>query len=383
MANDSTQDELVNENETESDIRRSSRINKGKLPARYDCKVTSMYEPTNYKEAIEGSNRDKWIEAMEDEMQAMYANNTWDLVELPKGRKSVGCKWVYKVKPLADGSSKYKARLVAKGFSQKYGQDYDEVFAPVVKQSTFRILLSVASYKNMSVNHIDIKTAFLNGDLDNEVYLKQPEGFEDPTRHLVCKLNKSLYGLKQSARCWNQKLNGALLSLGFRRGESDSCLYVKGENDDIIYLLVYVDDILVFTKDQKLLNDTISDISKSFNITDLGPLKLYLGIEVEKENNKFLIHQQNYINKILESYGMANSKASKIPLDVGYVKDVSSSDNILEPNDLYRRAIGSLLYLSNNTRPLFPFSVEKCHAQPKETGMKLSEYSNILLVLKI
>lgn len=195
---------------------------------------------------MNNSNNNEWFLAIQDEINSMHVNNTWDLMELPKGRKLVGVKWVYKLKTTVDGSKRYKARLVAKGFSQKYGQDYDEIFAPVVKITTLRTLLAVASHKNMFVRHIDVKTAFLNGIIDTEIYIKQPEGFVEPGKeNLVCKLNRSIYGLKQSARCWNQRINDIFIKFGFRRGIADNCLYIKENKGDFIYVLIYVDDIII------------------------------------------------------------------------------------------------------------------------------------------
>ena len=148
-------------------------------------------------------------------------------------------------KQTINGDKKYRARLVAKGFSQKYGENYDEIFAPVVKQTTFRSLLAIASHNKMKVRHVDVKTAFLYGELNSEIYLKQPEGFVMPGKEdLVCKLNHSLYGLKQSARCWNLRINQILIDSGFRRGKVEPCLYVKSIADSITYILIYVDEAI-------------------------------------------------------------------------------------------------------------------------------------------
>lgn len=147
-------------------------------------------------------DRDKWKVAMDDEINSLNINNTWELTELTDEKKPIGCKWVFKIKKDATGNpSRYKARLVAQGFSQKYGTDYDEVFAPVIRPTTFRTLLVIAGRENLIVKHVDAKTAFLNGELNEIIYMKQPIGYEVPNKeHMVCKLNKSLYGLKQAAK---------------------------------------------------------------------------------------------------------------------------------------------------------------------------------------
>ncbi|KXJ62354.1 hypothetical protein RP20_CCG018999 [Aedes albopictus] len=182
-----------------------------------------------------------------EELRSHEENGTWKLVDPPPGRKPVGCKWVYKIKRNAAGEAvKYKARLVAQGFNQKYGQDYDEVFAPVIKQTTLRTLLAIASKRNLILKHFDVKTAYLYGTLEEELYMRQPGGFEVAGQERkVCKLVKSIYGLKQSARCWNHRLHAVLLGLKFKQSRADPCLYTKVVNGRRIYLLVYVDDILV------------------------------------------------------------------------------------------------------------------------------------------
>ena len=163
---------------------------------------------------------------MEEELQSMYDNEVWTLTKLPENKTAVGSKWVFKTKTDDQGNAnKFKARLVAQGFNQKYGTDYDEVFAPVAKITTLRTLLVVAGKTGMKVRHFDVKTAFLNGNLDEDVYMKQPEGFLVKEKEdLVCKLNKSIYGLKQSARVWNQKFDNTLVQNGFEKSEADPCL---------------------------------------------------------------------------------------------------------------------------------------------------------------
>ena len=172
--------------------------------------------------------------------------------------KIIGCKWVFKLKTNAEGVvTEHKARLVAQGFSQKYGIDYDEIFAPVVRASTFRTLLAIAGKENLKVHHYDVKTAFMNGDLKETVIMKQPEEFEVPGKeNFVCKLNKTIYGLKQSAKAWNEKLNTVLKQLGFIQGEADPCLHIKETHRGKIYLISYVDDLIIASKDEGQIIET-------------------------------------------------------------------------------------------------------------------------------
>ena len=201
----------------ETFLRRSTRIKR--RPRRYDDHATSVAlianddEPLCYQEVVEGSNSDKWKATMKEEMIALGKNGTWDLVELPKGRKIVGCKWVFKLKQgVNDTEDRYKARLVAKGFSQKAGIAFHEIFSPVVKIVSIRIVLALVALFDLELQQLDVKTVFLHGDLDEEIYMEQPEGFlQHRNEKFVCRLKKSLYGLKQSPRQWYKKFDSFML----------------------------------------------------------------------------------------------------------------------------------------------------------------------------
>ena len=212
-------------------------------------------EPSSVREAMASSNKSKWREAMKKEMESLYENEVWDLVEPPKGRKIVGSKWVFKEKMGADGTTeRYKARLVAQGFSQKRGLDYDETFSPVVRTESVRSMIALAATDNLLLHQMDVTTAFLNGTLEEEVYMKQPEGFATKGKeHLVCKLKKSIYGLKQSPRCWNVELDDHLCDIGFTQSTSDPCIYTS-EGGSVL-LAVYVDDVLLAAKSEQCMSD--------------------------------------------------------------------------------------------------------------------------------
>lgn len=191
---------------------------------------------------------------MQAELDAMAANNTWTLVPLPPGKHSIGCRWVYKVKYLPDGSiDKYKARLVAKGYTQREGLDFTQTFSPVAKFTTIRVLLALAAINNWSLMQLDINNAFLNGDISEEIYMDLPLGLRTKGESLVCKLNKSIYGLRQASRQWFHTFAAALLDYGFAQSRSDYSLFVKGSGSSFVALLVYVDDIVLAGSDPSIL----------------------------------------------------------------------------------------------------------------------------------
>lgn len=345
-------------NEQNVGIRVSSRCNKGQKPDRfgdyaYSSKVE--FEPKTFKQAMNCAEAIKWKKAMEEEIRSINQNKTWDLVKLPSNKKAIGCKWVYKIKRDENGQvCSYKARLVAQGFSQKYGEDYDEVFAPVARSATFRILMSVAGVNNYHVKQFDVKTAFLNGDIEEEIYMKQPPGFENGNN--VCKLKKSLYGLKQAARAWNKVFHEAVIGFGLVQSEVDKCLYSMKKGNDICYMIVHVDDILVASNDANLIENFRNHIGSFFEVKDMGDVRHFLGIDVKRdENGNFHIGQQNYIESIVEDAGLNDGKISKFPLMTGYFRH--HDENYLESNNEYRKLIGKLLYVSTNTRPDIAASV--------------------------
>jgi transposase InsO family protein len=344
-------------------LRRSTRSTKGKKPdymtffAAADKNKELDKEPASFNEAVQGPNKEKWMGAMKEELNSIMKNNTYELVELPTGRKAIGSKWVFKIKRDVNGNIvRYKARLVAQGYAQKYGVDYDEVFAPTSKNTTFRMLLSVASARKMSVKHYDIDTAFLHGVIEEglDIYMKQPPGFEIGNK--VCKLNKTIYGLKQAARNWNKAINETLVNAGYRQSAIDKCLYIKGSGENVTYILLYVDDVLVVSKDENNITKIIDVIKSKYNIKDLGDISHFLGMEVKKDmEGNYMINQSSYILKIVEQTGLKDAKDSKLPLEVGYFKNPGG--DILEDITEYQSIIGMLLYVSTNTRPDISASV--------------------------
>ena len=232
---------------------------------------------------------------------------TWKLEDLPKGRETVGCKWVFDIKHDHEGKiSRYKARLVAQGYSQIPGMDYFETFAPVVRHDSLRAMLAIAAIQDLEIRQLDIKGAYLNGDLQEEIYMRQPEGFDDRSGR-VCRLYKTLYGLKQSGREWNRKLNKRLTELGFSRNEVDHCVYVRERDGETATITVWVDDLLVFTKTVEEGNELARDLKNKFEVNDIGEPKMIIGIEInrDRESRSLTISQKNYVRAILERFGLA------------------------------------------------------------------------------
>jgi len=236
----------------------------------------SSEEPVNVKAALRD---DLWVQAMNQEFEAMQKNRTWHLVPLPKGKNIIGSKWVYKIKRKADGSvDRYKAWLVAKGYKQRYGIDYEDTFSPVIKAATIRLVLSIAVSRGWSLRQLDVQNAFLHGVLEEEVFMRQPPGYED-SKHpsYVCKLDKALYGLRQAPRAWYARLCGKLIQLGFTPSKGDTSLFYYNKGFISMFVLVYVDDIIVASSSPSATTALLRDLEADFALKDLGDLH-YRGV---------------------------------------------------------------------------------------------------------
>ena len=278
-----------------------------------------------------------------------------DLVDLPAGKFVIGSKWVFKTKINPDGSlSKYKSRLVAQGYSQKQGIDYTEVFAPVVKHESLRTLLAIANQFDMDVHQMDVNSAYLNGDIDADIYMKQPEGYIDPNHpNKVCKLRKGLYGLKQGARCWNKKMDAFLKSEGFTASSADPCMYIKRKKGKTLILALYVDDTVIAANCKHMLADIKRKLSAKFKMEDLGEVKYILGMSVKRDRQAgtLSIDQRGYIEGVLKRFGMDQCNPVSTPLEAG--KQLTKTDEKEEGVDTrrYQEIVGSLIYASITTRP--------------------------------
>nr|CAD1826176.1 unnamed protein product [Ananas comosus var. bracteatus] len=309
-------------------------------------------EPTSYAEAI---TQPEWRKAMKEELNALEKNHTWDLALLPKGKKPVGCRWVYKIKYHPDGRiERYKARLVAKGFTQIYGVDYKETFAPVAKMSSVRVLLSVAINLDWPLYQLDVKNAFLYGELQEEVYMSIPPGHpREGERDLVCRLRKSIYGLKQSPRAWFEKLSSTITSIGFVRNSADYSMFVKKEGTSTTIILVYVDDIILTGDNQKVIEDVKKWLKIMFDIKDLGELRYFLGIEVARSKKGIFLSQRKYTLDLLKETGKLASKPLGTPVDIH--PDLKKGE-LIDNVGLYQRLVGRLIYLTI-TRPDISYAV--------------------------
>ena len=355
-------------------LRRSTRERRNAIPDDYivflqeheDGMGLGEDDPINFQQALQNHNAQKWIDAMKDEMKSMKDNDVWDLVELPKGVKPIGCKWIFKTKRDSKGNiERYKARLVAKGFTQKEGIDYKETFSPVSSKDSFRTIMALVAHLDLELHQMDVKTAFLNGDIDETIYMVQPENFVsgDP-KSMVCKLKKSIYGLKQASRQWYHKFHQVITSYGFEVNMVDDCVYHKFSGSKLIFLILYVDDILLASSDIGLLHDTKKFLTKNFEMKDLGDASFVLGIQILRDRSRGILglSQKSYIEKVLDRFGMKNCASGDTPVAKGDKFSLSQCPkNKLEIKEMekipYASAIGSLMYAQVCTRPDIAFIV--------------------------
>ena len=260
-------------------------------------------EPVSYNEA---QNFENWMTAMQCEYDAIMKNGTWSLCDLPPGKKAIGTKWVYKLKCKLDGSvERYKARLVAKGYAQEKGIDYEETFAPTCRMTTVQSICALAAHNGWNVHQLDIKTAFLNGDLHEEVYVTQPRGFvQKGQENRVCRLHKALYGLKQAPRAWFEKIHAYLTAQGFQNSPRESTLYVKCVGDVILIIALYVDDMLLTGPNETHIAEFKANLNASFEMSDLGLLHHYLGIQFKQCDGGIALCQTKYVATLLRRFGL-------------------------------------------------------------------------------
>lgn len=323
--------------------------------------VTGSGDPSCFQEAINDAEHDNWLLAMKEEMSSLHKNKTWELVKLPKGKKAIGCKWVYRKKEATSGKGEtYKARLVAKGYSQREGIDYNEIFSPVVKHTSIRAILAMVAMHDMELEQLDVKTAFLHGDLEEEIYMQQPEGFEkEGMKNHVCRLKKSLYGLKQSPRQWYKRFDSFMVTHGYKRCEYDCCVYFKIDDDgSLVLLTLYVDDMLVAAKSKQKIKELKNMLNEEFDMKDLGIAKKILGIEIHRDRKmgKLWLSQKKYIEKVLQRFGMLKAKPVATPLAAHFKLPSQLSPNTKDEVEYmskvpYANAVGCLMYMMVCTRP--------------------------------
>ena len=324
---------------------------------------------------------------MNAEMQSMFDNHVWDLVELPPNGKVVGCKWIYKIKLDVEGNIQiYKARLVAKGFTQTQGVDYDETFSPVGMIKSIWILFAIAAYLDYEIWQMDIKTAFLNGHLD-----EQPFGFVDQKHpKKVCKLKRSIYGLKQASRMWNKRFDDTIKEFGFIQNEDEPCVYQKTSGRSVVFLILYVDDILVLGNDVTSMGSVKAYLEKCFSMKDLGEATYILGIKIWRDRSKRLIElsQRTYIEKVLKRFSMQGSRKGSVPMPHGTILNKAQSPSSPAEKEAmskvpYASAIGSIMYAMLCTRPDVAYALSRCSRYQQNPGMDhWTAVKNILKYLR-
>ncbi|KAJ9566643.1 hypothetical protein OSB04_002609 [Centaurea solstitialis] len=329
----------------------------------------SQNEP---KKVLDAMKDPSWIEAMQEELLQFVLQHVWDLVDLPKGHRVIGTKWIFRNKTDERGIViKNKARLVALGYTQEEGIDYDEVFAPVARIEAIRLFLAFASYKGFKVYQMDVKSAFLYGTIDEEVYVCQPPGFEDPKYpDRVCKLRKALYGLHQAPRAWYDTLSSYLLENKFERGVIDKTLFIKRTKTDMLLVQIYVDDIIFGSTKEDMCKEFEELMHKKFKMSSMGELTFFLGLQVKQKRDGIFINQSKYVATMLQKFGMNDAKPASTPMETHkhLTADVEGEEVDVHQ---YRSMIGSLMYLTAS-RPDIMFAVCVCarfQVRPKESHL--------------
>lgn len=346
------------------------------------CCSAIMDDPLTYEQAIHSREKEQWKQAMDLEYNSLMTNNTWELTELPKHSKAIGCKWIYKKKLKSDGTvERFKARLVAQGFSQQEGIDYNETFAPVVRYKTLRIILAIVTHMDLELHQLDVETAFLNANIQETVYMKQPKGYTKGSHHgqnLVCKLKKTLYGTKQAPHEWNNELNGFIVNeLKFKRCLSDTCVYFKrSKNGNIIILAVFVDDIITAfsLSDMSEWTDYKNQLSHKYKIRDLGEAEWILQMKVTRDRAKrtLILDQERYIEKVLKQFNMIQCKEIDTPASQEKLSDADCPNSFEELRAMldkpYMNVVGSLLYAALTTRLDIAYAVNLVSRFMKNPG---------------
>lgn len=273
--------------------------------------------PILFEEAVKDI---KWKKAMDAEMKSIEKNNTWELTDLPKGQKAIGVKWIFKTKLNEKGEiDKHKARLVAKGYKQEYGVDYKEVFAPVARQDTIRLVISLAAQNTWPIFQLDVKSAFLHGELQEQVFVDQPPGYvQRGHEEKVLRLKKALYGLKQAPRGWYSRIDTYFVKQGFQKCPYEHTLYVKVSNKGKMFIVcLYVDDLIYTRSDVDMFDDFKKSMMNEFDMTDLGLMHYFLGIEVVQSATDNFVFQKKYVKDVLERFQMINSNPVGTPTEIG------------------------------------------------------------------
>jgi hypothetical protein len=316
--------------------------------------------PLEFQDVLNSSEKENWMAAIRSELEAHKNKETWELAPLPRDRKAIQCKWVFKIKPATATQPKvYKARLVAKGFMQKHGVDYLEIYSPTVRLASVRMMLAMGLHENHLIHQMDVKTAFLNGQIEQEIYMEQPVGFADDNfPHHVCKLKKGIYGLKQAPRAWNKTIDPVLRSVGVIRSKVDQGIYSGEVNGNTVRIALYVDDLIISSSDMASLVSVKNTLAHHFDMKDLGEVGNVLGIAIQYSPSigEIRLSQERAVDVVLEKFGLSESKPMKTPMEPRVC--LSHTDPQSKVSGLpYRNAVGSIMYLMLATRPDLAYAV--------------------------
>lgn len=390
-------DDLRSNNQNEQNLIVPNKSNRKKSPVeRYGNPVAhyiyvnyvNANVPNTFEEALNSRETREWQKAMNSEIESLKKNKTWVVVDKPENKKIIDVKWVYKRK----SDNTCKARLVVRGFQQK--EYIENVYSPVGRMQTLKILLSYCCANNLFIEQMDVETAFLNGTIKSEVYIYEPQGYETG-KNKVCKLQKALYGLRESPRAWYDCFNKLVEKLNFVRSNFDYCLYVNKTSKDPIYILVFVDDLLICCRDKNKVDEVKASLMQSFSMKDLGKIGSYIGIDIDynNERNKMTLSQTKYIESLAANYNLENAKLYDTPMETNLKLNHAK---MIDERIKYRNLIGELLYISTGTRPDIAYSVnylsrfQSCYDQThfryamrilkylyKTKDLKLTYYDNL------
>ncbi|CAI7738802.1 unnamed protein product [Closterium sp. NIES-54] len=327
------------------------------------CYWAAVPKPKTLAEALSGPDAEKWKQSVKEEYDSLLENETWELCELPLGKKAISSMLIFRHKYGPDGElTRYKSRLVAKGFQQIKGKDFDEIFAPLGKGTTLRVMLGMAANRGWRIKQMDITTAFLNGIILEELYMLQPEGLDDGSGR-VCRLKKAIYGLKQAPRAWYHKLEETLLAGGFKKSECDHSLFLLQEKEQFLMLLVYVDDILLFSKSSAMIEHVQEMLEMQFKCSKMGDVKYYLGMHVERDLDQGVLrlHQRKYCEGLAEKYGLQDGGKPATPLPSGFTVEPCADEEVVGESDrkLFHSMVGALNYAANHKRPDIAFATSR------------------------